>query len=568
MRKGKILRTLKSKLTLAILACFFFVSIPSFFIIFSYMNSLVFAQRARVNRQWVEAAAEDVNDSLSSVIDAVSWGCFNENVVSSMKLSSPLSSSQTLSILDTQKITAAYMTASPAWDDLNKIIFFNEEGVFFEYTKNRYGALEDYELLIERKENSDIKFSPGSYVGLSIGTTLNSPYEDALLAYGRMDSVDAYIYAELDMSIFDPLLSDASVDNIYLRNVETGKTYPHAISSEMLDQSRYLEESFSTLIPGVEVVYFENRNPMTVSSVYGLSMFIILIAGSTLLVLIVSSLISRYLTRSTSRLVHYMRNLVETENYGSVDPTIEEGDDEIANIGKSVNSMSLSIAHLLESNERLYDEKKETELSMLQMQVNPHFLYNTLETIHYLAQLQKAEGIASMSRGLSHLLKNIAKGNGERIVLRDEIALVKEYDEIQQVRYMGMYEIVYDIPDELYECKIQKFTLQPLVENAIFHGIEPGGKCGTITISAHRDDTFLYIDVLDDGVGMSDEELSHVFDEKAHFKGNMTGVGIRNIRERIKLYYGDECDLTYESVKGKYTKAVVRIFLEKEESSV
>lgn len=133
---------------------------------------------------------------------------------------------------------------------------------------------------------------------------------------------------------------------------------------------------------------------------------------------------------------------------------------------------------------------------------------------------------------------------------------------------MGMYEIVYDIPDELYDCKIQKFTLQPLVENAIFHGIEPGGKCGTITISAHRDDTFLYIDVLDDGVGMSDEELSHVFDEKAHFKGNMTGVGIRNIRERIKLYYGDECDLTYESVKGKYTKAVVRIFLEKEESSV
>ena len=172
MRKGKILRTLKSKLTLAILACFFFVSIPSFFIIFSYMNSLVFAQRARVNRQWVEAAAEDVNDSLSSVIDAVSWGCFNENVVSSMKLSSPLSSSQTLSILDTQKITAAYMTASPAWDDLNKIIFFNEEGVFFEYTKNRYGALEDYELLIERKENSDIKFSPGSYVGLSIATLL------------------------------------------------------------------------------------------------------------------------------------------------------------------------------------------------------------------------------------------------------------------------------------------------------------------------------------------------------------------------------------------------------------
>lgn len=568
MRKGKILRTLKSKLTLAILACFFFVSIPSFFIIFSYMNSLVFAQNSRINRQWVSAAVEDVNDSLSAVIDAVSWGCFNDSVLSSMKLTAPLSSSQTLSILETQKIAAAYMTASPAWDDLNKIIFFNREGVFFEYTKNRYGALEDYELLTDRMENSDISFSPGSYVTLSIGTTLNSPYEDALLAYGRMDSADAYIYAELDMSIFDPVFTDASVDNVYLRDLGTGRTYPSVIDEKMLDSSQYLEKSFSLLIPDVEVVYFEDRNPMTVSSVYGLSMFIILVAGSTLLVLVVSFITSKYLTRSTTRLVRYMKELTENEDYGSVDPSIEEGDDEIANIGKSVNAMSLSIAHLLESNEKLYDEKRETELSMLQMQVNPHFLYNTLETIRYLAQLQKADGIASMSRGLSHLLKNIAKGNGERIPLRDEIGLLKEYDEIQQVRYMGMYEIVYDIPDELYECKIQKFTLQPLVENAIFHGIEPGGKCGTITISAHRDDTFLYIDVLDDGVGMSDEEIAHVFDEKAHFKGNMTGVGIRNIRERIKLYYGDECDLTYESVKGKYTKAVVRIFLEKEESSV
>ena len=547
MRQRKILRTFKSKLTVAILACFFFVSIPSFFIIFSYMNSLVFAQNSRINRQWVSAAVEDVNDSLSAVIDAVSWGCFNDSVLSSMKLTAPLSSSQTLSILETQKIAAAYMTASPAWDDLNKIIFFNREGVFFEYTKNRYGALEDYELLIDRMDNSGISFSPGSYVALSIGTTLNSPYEDALLAYGRMDSADAYIYAELDMSIFDPVFTDASVDNVYLRDLVTGKTYPSAIDERMLDSSQYLEESFSLLIPDVEVVYFEDRNPMTVSSVYGLSM-------------------SKYLTRSTTRLVRYMKDLAENEDYGSVDPSIEEGDDEIANIGKSVNAMSLSIAHLLESNEKLYDEKRETELSMLQMQVNPHFLYNTLETIHYLAQLQKADGIASMSRGLSHLLKNIAKGNAERIPLRDEIGLVKEYDEIQQVRYMGMYEIVYDIPDELYDYKIQKFTLQPLVENAIFHGIEPSGKCGTITVSARRDDTFLYVEVLDDGVGMNDEEISHVFDEKVHFKGNMTGVGIRNIRERIKLYYGDECDLTYESEKGVYTKAVVRIFLEKEES--
>ncbi len=203
------------------------------------------------------------------------------------------------------------------------------------------------------------------------------------------------------------------------------------------------------------------------------------------------------------------------------------------------------------------------EISMLQMQVNPHFLYNTLESMHYLAEVQRNDGIAKMSRGLSTLLRNLAKGSSDRILLRDELSLLQDYDGIQQVRYMGMYEITYRIPEEMKDYLIQKFTLQPLVENAIFHGIEPSGRCGTIMIEAKAENGVLEISVTDDGVGMTEEEIAHIFDERKHSKTDMTGVGVRNINERIRLVYGEEYGLSFESVKGQYTKAIVRIRAEK-----
>lgn len=149
--------------------------------------------------------------------------------------------------------------------------------------------------------------------------------------------------------------------------------------------------------PGL--AYFENTRPVALSSAYGLGTFVSLLLTSTLLIVVISLVSSRVVTRPTRALVRYMKDLSDKSAYGSVDPSREEGDDELARIGRTVNQMSLSIANLLESNDRLNEEKRRTELSMLQMQVNPHFLYNTLESIRYLAQVHKADGIASMTRG-------------------------------------------------------------------------------------------------------------------------------------------------------------------------
>ena len=564
MARRRFLRTLKSRLVVAVLLCFICIGLPSLVALYRYMNGLVFDQVARVNRNWVADAAGEVNRSLDAVIEAVSWICFNENVKSAMGFDAPLTSGETLAVFAAQDSLSAYMAGSPAWDDMNKIVVFNEDGVSFTFTKNRYGTLSDVDILRLRDEYRSVEYDTGSYVKLMFSQTLNSPYEDAVVAYGRMDDMDAYVYAEVDMGVFDPLFEDALVDGLYIVGDDGAFIWPSDPEADMLDSSSYASESIALSIPGASIVHFENRTPVGLGSAYGLGAFVMLLAGSTVLFAVVSVIISRFLTRSTDKLVDHMGHLAADNAFGEVDPSIEEGDDEIARVGRTVNSMSLSIAELLERNEKLNEEKRETELSMLQMQVNPHFLYNTLESIHYLAKIQKAEGIASMSRGLSHLLKNMAKGNGERIRLSDELELVREYDEIQQVRYMGMYDIVYAVPEEHMDLLIQKFTLQPLIENAIFHGIEPTGGCGTITVSSRIDGDHLVVSVADDGVGMDEAELERVFEPRQHFKGNMTGVGIRNIDERIRLYYGEGCGLSFTSHKGRGTVASVRILLERE----
>lgn len=198
-------------------------------------------------------------------------------------------------------------------------------------------------------------------------------------------------------------------------------------------------------------------------------------------------------------------------------------------------------------------------MDLLRMQVNPHFLYNTLASIHYLAEIQKVSGISTMAKGLSNLLRNIAKDSDEFITLAEELALLADYDAIQQIRYLGMYEIVDQIDEELKQQKIVKFSLQPVVENAIFHGIEPTGREGTIFLDGELDGEYLLIHVMDNGLGMDEATLDSLLTRKEGLRSAMTGVGLRNVDERLKRTYGPLCGLVVDSTPGKGTRVTIRI---------
>ena len=218
---------------------------------------------------------------------------------------------------------------------------------------------------------------------------------------------------------------------------------------------------------------------------------------------------------------------------------------------------------------RVSDEKqkKDLEYQILQSQINPHFLYNTLNSIKWMATIQNAGGIADMTTALARLLKNVSKGTASMIPLREELDLIKDYFLIQQYRYGGSVTIEYQIQsDELYNCQIHRFSLQPIIENALFHGIEPKGAAGRIIVSAEAEEIAgekgLLIRVTDNGIGMSEEMIEKVLreDTDSHNKTEFfRHVGISNVNKRIQYDFGSEYGITITSRQGEYTTMTIRL---------
>jgi two-component system sensor histidine kinase YesM len=247
--------------------------------------------------------------------------------------------------------------------------------------------------------------------------------------------------------------------------------------------------------------------------------------------------------------------------------TAIEWNHELGQIGRGINNMSEDIITLMEKRVSYEKQKKDLEYQILQSQINPHFLYNTLNSIKWMATIQNANGIADMTTALARLLKNVSKGTTSMIPLREELDLVKDYFLIQKYRYGGSVTIEYSIESEdLYKCEIHRFTLQPIIENALFHGIEPAKTAGKITVSAQSTNLgtqkVLKIDITDNGIGMSKDTIDKVLHEKTESQNKaefFRHVGISNVNRRIQYDFGPEYGITINSCPGSFTTMTILI---------
>ena len=213
------------------------------------------------------------------------------------------------------------------------------------------------------------------------------------------------------------------------------------------------------------------------------------------------------------------------------------------------------------------DRTVELEYRMLQNEVNPHFIYNTLNSIRWMATIQHAPGIAEMVTAFARLTKSISKGTQKLVPLQEELALLNDYFTIQQYRYGGDLEIeVSRIESETLcqDCLIPRFTLQPLVENAIFHGLEPKGGHGSVLldISTDPDTGDVLLRITDDGVGMPPELVAHLLDEPAEGAEKaekFRHVGLWNVNRRIRYSFGEGYGLTIESEEDVGTEVTIRL---------
>lgn len=236
--------------------------------------------------------------------------------------------------------------------------------------------------------------------------------------------------------------------------------------------------------------------------------------------------------------------------------------DEIGELYRVFISMVEELSRLMEDMRIREREKREAELTALQAQIRPHFLYNSLNTIKYLAQLNGVPNIVEISGSLIELMRSVLGNSNEYLTVREELQYVSNYLAIEKYKYMNRIQVIVEYEDEgLLDCLVLKLMLQPLVENAILHGIGPSTPEGVITIRLWAEQDDLVIEVEDDGKGMTQEEMAKVLrlTEAKESSSRFSGMGVRNVHERITLLYGKPYGVSLYSELGKYTKAVVRI---------
>ena len=304
----------------------------------------------------------------------------------------------------------------------------------------------------------------------------------------------------------------------------------------------------------------ENR---TIIFVQVWAMILLLIIIVTLVSLTISRMLSRPI-RQISRIMDNYHNHTDTaasDLSASGIPTensLCERRDEIGIIYQSYRQMVNRVDTLIREIYLKDLEKKDAELALMQSQINPHFLYNTLDSIIWMAEGKKNEEVVLMTASLARLLRQSISNEDEVVPIINEVEYAKSYLTIQKMRYKDKLEFQIDVDSSILYIPLIKLVLQPVIENAIYHGLKYKESKGLLIVKGFMKDGNAVLQVIDDGVGMDEETLAHIYDKhKVNYHSN--GVGVYNVQKRLKLYYGDDYGITYESKKGEGTTATITI---------
>nr|WP_306806211.1 sensor histidine kinase [Enterocloster bolteae] len=268
-----------------------------------------------------------------------------------------------------------------------------------------------------------------------------------------------------------------------------------------------------------------------------------------LLILVCLLVVSLAITAPVKKLIEAMREVQQ----GNFDYRIDnKRSDEMGRLMETFNYMVFKIDMLIKE---VYQEKlaqKNAELEALQSQINPHFLYNTLDTINWMLLEKKEYEISGIVVSLGEMMKYAISRSSRTVALREEIRHVSNYLLIQKERMEDKLEYEIDIPHQYESVQVPRLILQPLVENAIIHGIETGGKV-SIRVYEREEDGGCWLEVSDNGAGMDEEQLKRLRDGTTEMRMDHRSIGVENVNKRIRLYYGEEFGLMIESRLGEGT---------------
>lgn len=270
-------------------------------------------------------------------------------------------------------------------------------------------------------------------------------------------------------------------------------------------------------------------------------------------------IINRVVTQRISRPILKLNHSVMEYEAGKKPEIYIGGSSEIRHLGYSIQSSYEKSEELMQEIVWEQNERRKSELDALQSQINPHFLYNALDSITWMIEGERNDEAAFMISQLAKLFR-ISLSQGHTIIsVRDELQHAKSYMNIQRIRYKDAFSVTFDVAPELEEYCAVKLTLQPILENSINYGVDPMDDCGEIFIRVKKEEDLLVLSVEDNGIGMSEEEVSLLLTDSNRKRKHGSGVGLVNINNRLQILFGKEHGLFIESEPDEGTRVSIRI---------
>lgn len=281
----------------------------------------------------------------------------------------------------------------------------------------------------------------------------------------------------------------------------------------------------------------------------------------TFICIVLSFIVSRRVAEDISSPISKLEKIMSQVENGNLDTdmVIHANTEEIQKLAHSFQTMLIQIKILIAKVEQNQKKLRKTELKVLQAQINPHFLYNTLDTIIWLGEKEEHEKVVNVTIALARYFRLSLNKGREIITIFSEIEHVKNYLLIQKMRYNKKLTYTITVNPEVYDYMIVKIILQPLVENAIYHGIKDSKEGGHIHIKGHKEGKNILLIVEDNGKGMTAEECAEILVKPISKSITSGGVAIKNVHERLQIYFGEQYGLYYESTLGKGTKVQIKI---------
>jgi len=307
-------------------------------------------------------------------------------------------------------------------------------------------------------------------------------------------------------------------------------------------------------IPGFKVIKITPATNVTGTldrmARIALMVFLIIVVASVLMIVFFSASIVKPITALRMTI-----NNMKTEN-----KTLQKRTDEIGELSRSYSALMKKQTEMIHEIEQTNKKKREMELQLLGAQINPHFIYNTINSIRSIALIQGNKSIAGNLQSLSRLLQSSVHIGRNFLTIREEVSQLKDYIQLQKMRYMDSFDVIFDIDPDALDMYTMSFLAQPIVENAIFHGIDNNNQ-GLITIRIKISGSSIMYHISDNGHGIEESKLellkNHL--ESGDVSQQSEHIGLKNIKDRLTLFFGTEHSLMIKSILGKGTHVIVKI---------